>query len=309
MRDLPTSAILSHLVPFALVGIVSLLVYRRFFHPLSQVPGPKVASITGLWRTRRQMLGSWHEDILILHKRYGRAVRIAPDEVSLVDADALKALYGAGGAYAPKTDWYDTWQFQPDQSPGVFQTTDRHVHSFLRKRVAAPYSMTGVLKYEALVQKCLDELWAQLATRAAGGGEYIADMAKWTNALAFDVVGELAFGEWLGHLAAGAADVDDLRGNILKGFIVASSLGHVPGQSSLVTNRYVTGLGRLLGATPPMDKFNDWSLKRIRARLEEIADGSGVSRDDMLAHFCRMKTTDGKPVSIDEIMAETGNIM
>jgi hypothetical protein len=308
LRNFSAGAIVGSLFLTFLISLVGVLFYRRFFHPLARIPGPAIASITGVWRTRRLMLGGWHDDIIDLHKRYGRVVRIAPDEISLVDAAAAKVLYGAGGAYAPKTDWYDTWTFGPDQAPGIFQTTDRNIHGFLRKRVSAPYSMTGVLKYEAHVQKCLDELWKQLATRAAGG-EYIADMAKWTNALAFDVVGELAFGEWLGHLAAGAADVENLRGTILQGFIAASTMGHIPGQTRLVVNRYVAGLLALFGSSTPMAQFQQWALKRIQTRLDDIADGKGESRDDMLTHFCRMKAKDGGPASVPEIMAECGNIM
>jgi len=308
LRNFSAGAIVGSLFLTFLISLVGVLFYRRFFHPLARIPGPAIASITGIWRTRRLMLGGWHDDIIDLHKRYGRVVRIAPDEISLVDAAAAKVLYGAGGAYAPKTDWYDTWTFGPDQAPGIFQTTDRNIHGFLRKRVSAPYSMTGVLKYEAHVQKCLDELWKQLATRAAGG-EYIADMAKWTNALAFDVVGELAFGEWLGHLAAGAADVENLRGTILQGFIAASTMGHIPGQTRLVVNRYVAGLLALFGSSTPMAQFQQWALKRIQTRLDDIADGKGESRDDMLTHFCRMKAKDGGPASVPEILAECGNII
>ena len=81
-------------------GIVGLLIwivfYRLFLHPLAGVPGPFVARFTGLWRTTKYFQGTWYQDILVLHKKYGRVVRIAPNEVSFVDGEALKRIYGHG---------------------------------------------------------------------------------------------------------------------------------------------------------------------------------------------------------------------
>lgn len=81
-------------------GVVGLLIwivfYRLFLHPLAGVPGPFVARFTGLWRTTKYFQGTWYQDILGLHKKYGRVVRIAPNEVSFVDGEALKRIYGHG---------------------------------------------------------------------------------------------------------------------------------------------------------------------------------------------------------------------
>lgn len=71
-------------------------VQNRLFHSLSNVPGPKLASISQIWRNIRYFGGSWHDDVVSLHKKYGKVVRIAPNEVSFVDATALKSLYGMG---------------------------------------------------------------------------------------------------------------------------------------------------------------------------------------------------------------------
>jgi hypothetical protein len=77
---------------FALVHIV----YNTAFHPLGKIPGPRLARVTGLWRTSRYFRGSWLDDIVKLHRTYGPVVRIAPNEVSFVDELALRELYGHG---------------------------------------------------------------------------------------------------------------------------------------------------------------------------------------------------------------------
>lgn len=72
------------------------LIYRCTLHPLARVPGPRLAKLSELWRTVRYFKGTWHDDVVQLHRRYGDVVRIAPGEVSFVDTAALKKLYGHG---------------------------------------------------------------------------------------------------------------------------------------------------------------------------------------------------------------------
>jgi hypothetical protein len=79
----------------AVYYILSLL-YSIFFHPLRRVPGPFLARFSELWRNIRYFRGSWLDDVVSLHETYGPVVRIAPNEISLVDGEALKQLYGHG---------------------------------------------------------------------------------------------------------------------------------------------------------------------------------------------------------------------
>lgn len=72
--------------------------HDKFFHSLRKVPGPALASVSQLWRNIRYFRGTWHDDVVSLHQKYGKVVRIAPDEVSFVDGTALKSLYGMGKA-------------------------------------------------------------------------------------------------------------------------------------------------------------------------------------------------------------------
>jgi hypothetical protein len=74
--------------------ILAQVIYRFCLDPLRHIPGPTAARFTELWRTRRCALGGWHQDILYLHDKYGPVVRIAPNEISFVDKDALVQVYG-----------------------------------------------------------------------------------------------------------------------------------------------------------------------------------------------------------------------
>lgn len=70
-------------------ALVLLLCYRACFHPLARYPGPRLASITGLWRLWHCIIGDWSDIILELHEKYGRIVRLAPNELSVVDESAM----------------------------------------------------------------------------------------------------------------------------------------------------------------------------------------------------------------------------
>lgn len=74
----------------------SLSIYRLYAHPLRKVPGPFFARITEIWRTVHYFRGTWFDDILELHRKYGPVVRISPNEVSVVSPDLTKSVYSHG---------------------------------------------------------------------------------------------------------------------------------------------------------------------------------------------------------------------
>jgi hypothetical protein len=69
------------------------VLYSIFLHPLRKVPGPFLAQFTELWRSTRYFQGTWHIDILKLHRQYVPVVRVAPNEVSIVSPDLIKTVY------------------------------------------------------------------------------------------------------------------------------------------------------------------------------------------------------------------------
>lgn len=291
------------------LGACAIIVYRICFHPLAHIPGPFLAKFTGYWRTKRYARGTWHDDVLQIHEKYGRVVRIAPGELSIVDEHGMRELYGHGKD-APKTFWYNTWEV-PNSAPGVFATQNKKLHAFLRKRVSGAYSMSAILKFEQYIQSCLDLMMIRLKSHADKGD--IVDMSNWTNALAFDVVGELGYGSKLGHLDT-ETDVMNLRKNIYSGFQIMASLGHIPFQSRLLQNPVVAGLQKVLGQGGAFNDFQIWSINKVQSRIDSLEKGAEKEpekevRHDMLSHFCRMKAADGSPATFGEVLIEAMNIM
>ncbi|KAJ5890298.1 hypothetical protein N7504_011108 [Penicillium tannophilum] len=292
--------------PFVAIILIALAlstvwIYRGVFHPLAKVPGPTLARYTGLWRDWQYFKGNWHDVVLDLHAKYGRVVRVAPDELSLVDEKAMKKIYGHGtGNNSPKTEWYSTWDI-PKTAPGLFATQDQKEHAFLRKRVAGAYSMTTILKVEEIIQSCFDLLFTKLKEHS----NEVVNMSEWTNAVAYDVVGELAYGEQLGHLAT-ETDVMGVRKAIFDGFIMMGTLGHFKyfGRGQTLNRPSVGKITKLLGIPNAFAKFRQWSIERVNDRRK-----NPVTRHDMLNHFLQMKAKDGSPASDGEVLIEAMNIV
>jgi hypothetical protein len=82
------------------------IVYRLYFSPLSHLPGPPITALSRLWIMYHEFKGDRTVIIDELHQRYGRVVRIAPDEVSFNSQDAIKDIYGIKSDFS-KSSFYD----------------------------------------------------------------------------------------------------------------------------------------------------------------------------------------------------------
>ncbi|KAK6073810.1 hypothetical protein SCUP515_06732 [Seiridium cupressi] len=273
----------------------AVVVYRLWLHPLSAVPGPFPARLSSIWITRKYMGKSWHEDVVDLHKRYGRVVRITPNEVSVVDEQAMKSLYSHRQNTA-KSSWYNAWAV-PGGSAALFAERDKKLHGFLRKRVSHAFSVSSLLTMEEYIQSCLDTFVAKMDKFAKAQSD--VNMSDWTNALAFDVIGELGYGEAFGHMET-ESDVLDLRSTILRGFKGLSMVGYLPGQSRLLDNP----ITRLFSASPT-DQFGLYTMKILQDRKSE----KDTRRTDLLHHWMNMKRADGTPARDEEVFTEMFSII
>jgi hypothetical protein len=266
-------------------AILILLCYRAFFHPLAGFPGPRLASVTGLWQLWHIVIGDWHVIIHGLHQKYGKVVRLAPNELSIVDESAMRALYGHG-ATAVKGNWYRA--FQPAQAePNALATQDREIHAKIRRRLAPAFKMTAVLRLEDSMQGCLDKIMQQLDELASRGA--MIDMCYWTNALAWDVIGQLCYGEPLGP--PNGADGINIRDILSDLLVVSAILGHVWGQLAWVENP----LTRFLGVKNPVAQFFEWSS--VKVHQHEQDDRSGIAQQDLVDHFLAYVDPQGKPAT------------
>ncbi|KAJ5231870.1 uncharacterized protein N7469_006458 [Penicillium citrinum] len=145
--------------------------------------------------------GDFHHTNVKLHRKYGKIVQIAPGYYSVDDATAIKHIYGHGSQLVKGT-WYKSWNFNPDpEVTNLFSERFPAHHSVMRRKVASLYSMTSLVSYEPYVDNCVDLLNAQFTRFAESGSD--TDLAHWLQCYAFDVIGEITFGERFGFLDEG----------------------------------------------------------------------------------------------------------
>lgn len=77
----------------------SLYLLSYFNSPLRNFPGPILAGLTNLWRFLDVLHGRPDKTQLALHRKYGSAVRIGPNVISLSDPDLISKVYTTKGAW------------------------------------------------------------------------------------------------------------------------------------------------------------------------------------------------------------------
>lgn len=68
-----SSALLSwpSLVAEVFLVFTATIIWRRYLHPLSDIPGPWLASFSRLWHIRHIWVGDQNTRLIALHEKYG----------------------------------------------------------------------------------------------------------------------------------------------------------------------------------------------------------------------------------------------
>lgn len=103
--------------------LLAVAVYRLFLHPLSRIPGPRLAAVTNCWLAYHVRNGHMLRLGKTLHTEYGPAVRVGPNEVWFNTKDAFRLIYSKPLAilsYSTVWSYLHTCQARPTRpwSPG-----------------------------------------------------------------------------------------------------------------------------------------------------------------------------------------------
>ncbi|KAK2040622.1 cytochrome P450 [Colletotrichum somersetense] len=177
-----------------LLATLVVIGYRLLLHPLARVPGPRLAAISNVWYAWQVRKGRMLKMGKTLHKRYGPAVRVGPNEVWFDSADAFKHIYRAGSGY-DKSDFYLSTALQrPDitytplptfTSPDTLDLlSERDTQRYrLQRRLIGPLYQTAHLKrHEAALDAVLERVVATL--RSLDGAEI--DLKEWMHIIAVE---------------------------------------------------------------------------------------------------------------------------
>ncbi|KAI1818680.1 cytochrome P450 [Poronia punctata] len=185
------------------VYVASHIIYNLYLHPLRKYPGPWLGRATLLWRFYNVLGGRWHRRVDALHKKYGPVVRVSPNELSFASLESWKDIYGhatGGRGTCTKSEFYEVFG-------GGFKSScigsERHPkeHARMRKALSNAFSTKSLLEQEAVINENVNAFVARLGRD--GTTEKGLNMTKWFEMIAFDILGEMSFGESFGSVAQG----------------------------------------------------------------------------------------------------------
>lgn len=200
----------------------------------------------------------------------------------------------------------------------MFNTRDRAEHTRKRKIVSHTFSPKSVREFEPYIAESVRlflRKWDELCERAVKNGQGWAelDTLQWFNALAFDVIGDLAFGSPFGMIERDAQDIVEIEQE--DGKII-----HAPAVQILnERGEFSATQGSLPMWVRPYTKYFDpWfargqkSVNNLagiaRARVNKrLKEGSG-DRKDILTHLMAGKDAGGNPMGKAELTAEGASV-
>lgn len=202
---------------------------------------------------------------------------------------------------------------------GLFNTRDRAEHSRKRKIVSHTFSVKSISQFEPYIHGNLElfvRQWDDLVSRGvptpAEKGRKAAhiDCLKWFNYLAFDVIGDLAFGAPFGMLRSGA-DIAEVRSSPDADPVYAPAIE--------ILNRRGE-VSAALGCLPALKPYAGWipdpffsqglsavqslagiAIARVKGRLDNPPP---VERKDLLARLMEGRDDKGEPLGREELTAE-----
>lgn len=132
----------------AVLVVISIVLYRAVFYPLflsplSRIPGPKLFAITKWRLALEDWRGVRTRTIHQMHRQYGPAVRIGPNEVHFNSTLALRTIYGAGSGWE-RTGFYRMFDVYSKQNLFTFASPREHAER--KKLLAHAYAKSTVLR-------------------------------------------------------------------------------------------------------------------------------------------------------------------
>ncbi|KUI56224.1 hypothetical protein VP1G_03586 [Cytospora mali] len=157
------------LVPSLLI-LTTLFILRRLRSPLSRVPGPWYTLFTSLPIKWHEFRANRTRHVDALHRRYGPAVRIAPNEMSFSSAAAVKEIYCSGGSGYDKTEFYNLFTVYGRRT--MFSTLNKEDHARRKRVLADRYANSNVMKAESMqgIEERSGRFMEMVQGSAGGGG-------------------------------------------------------------------------------------------------------------------------------------------
>jgi tryprostatin B 6-hydroxylase len=146
------------LAAFYFTGLyLSLIIYRLFFNPLNKFPGPYGARLSKFDFVFRVTKMDGHHKLYAMHRKYGKFVRIGPNDLSVSDPDGVQIVQGLNSK-CTKAQWYS----QDTPLISMHTTRDKATHDRRRRIWSPAFSDKALRGYESRVQRYNDMFIKQM---------------------------------------------------------------------------------------------------------------------------------------------------
>ncbi|KAJ5131999.1 pisatin demethylase, partial [Penicillium atrosanguineum] len=272
------STVKNYLIHILVAFITAHLIHNRIGHGLSKIPGPFLASLSGIWLFvhyfRRRGLTEFD-----LHSKYqSPLIRLGPNTVSVSDAEALKIIYGWKPILRKSRLYISQYVTAKDGNvlDNVSSTRDEKKHSLLRRTVANAYALGTLIEFEPLVDSTSLCFFKELESRFVATGA-TCPLTDWVQMYAFDIIGELTFSKRFGFLESGK-DIESMMLHTGKAMDYIGIMGQLPFLDEYVRLKGFGHIFRLFHPTGPLMKFTT-------KQISHHAETPGASRRDFLTRF------------------------
>lgn len=146
--------------------------------------------------------GDYHQKLHAMHKQYGHVVRVAPNELSFIDPEAWKDIYG-NRSIRKNSTW--TGNEEKDH-PFSIMSTDEATHLKNRRALIGAFTEHAIAEHASILENLVGLMIQRFkeATNNATNSTML-DVVDRLNWLTFDISGALSFGESFDSIKSGRA--------------------------------------------------------------------------------------------------------
>ncbi|KAI0811654.1 cytochrome P450 [Xylaria sp. FL0064] len=257
----------------------------RSWNRLRHFPGPLFASFSYLWGYFTMATGRMHLRLAEEQEKYGKIMRIGPNELLVYDPQTLWRINNVRSDYG-RGAWYGSIQFDP-YGHSVLSEPDTARHDKRKAKLAAGYAGKGAVNLEAKVDSQLEVLINLLKSKYLGKGKpHVLDFSRLIRFFQVDIVTLSGSGEPWGDLATETDQFDFI--SIADSFVpFLHSFMMIPTLRDFFASQFFLklagpkhtdqkGMGRFLGI-----------IKNIVARRFDQTDHHRDTQGDMLDEWIK----------------------
>ncbi|RDW76820.1 uncharacterized protein DSM5745_06812 [Aspergillus mulundensis] len=187
-------------VAWVVFYVVQMLYNVSPLHPLSHIPGPKLAAATWLYEIWFDLVlgGTYTQRIKRMHEEYGPVVRINPEELHFNDIAFVDEIYAGAGRKRDKQPHYLNF-FSGSVATSTIATSGHDLHRIRRAALNKYFSRAQISNLESGI-KDLAEALCEKMIRLGTRDNKPFDLKTAYSCFTADVISKYCFGEPFGFV-------------------------------------------------------------------------------------------------------------